>query len=159
VRQVNAQEKRQGALCNLQGRIMMLTELIYWDEYCLIVPRDLADSTIKWLSKPAMLSRVKLEVDSDVVILGLYDKAHTQTLTESSDYSCSLGDGFYFLLTSKNKYTELHCSLAWHRLRLLNKQIEIYPQSSGLFLPHRLGLHETECISFNKGCYKGQEII
>ncbi|MFI4919923.1 MAG: tRNA-modifying protein YgfZ, partial [Legionellales bacterium] len=50
-------------------------------------------------------------------------------------------------------------SLTWNTLRLKHKQINIYPESRGLFLPHRLDLHLTNYISFNKGCYKGQEII
>lgn len=36
---------------------------------------------------------------------------------------------------------------------------EIYPETSGLFLPHDLRLPELNAVSFNKGCYTGQEII
>jgi len=50
-------------------------------------------------------------------------------------------------------------SLAWHFLQLQHKRVEIYPSSRGLFLPHRLDLHISGYIDFNKGCYKGQEII
>ncbi|OGT54636.1 MAG: hypothetical protein A3F43_04260 [Gammaproteobacteria bacterium RIFCSPHIGHO2_12_FULL_42_10] len=35
----------------------------------------------------------------------------------------------------------------------------IYPETSGQFLPHELSLQKTDAISFNKGCYTGQEII
>jgi tRNA-modifying protein YgfZ len=35
----------------------------------------------------------------------------------------------------------------------------IYPQTSGQFLPHELNLQELGAISFNKGCYTGQEVI
>lgn len=35
----------------------------------------------------------------------------------------------------------------------------IYPETSGKFLPHDLNLHEHGAISFDKGCYTGQEII
>jgi tRNA-modifying protein YgfZ len=36
----------------------------------------------------------------------------------------------------------------------------IYPETSGKFLPHDLNLHELkDTISFEKGCYTGQEII
>lgn len=35
----------------------------------------------------------------------------------------------------------------------------IYPETSGKFLPHELNLHRTNAISFDKGCYTGQEII
>lgn len=36
---------------------------------------------------------------------------------------------------------------------------EIYPETSGKFLPHELNLPELGAVSFNKGCYTGQEII
>lgn len=35
----------------------------------------------------------------------------------------------------------------------------IYPDTSGKFLPHELNLHLLDAISFDKGCYTGQEII
>jgi hypothetical protein len=35
----------------------------------------------------------------------------------------------------------------------------IYPETSGKFLPHELNLHQLNAISFDKGCYTGQEII
>jgi len=35
----------------------------------------------------------------------------------------------------------------------------IHPETSGKFLPHELGLNKLNAISFNKGCYTGQEII
>jgi tRNA-modifying protein YgfZ len=35
----------------------------------------------------------------------------------------------------------------------------IYPQTSGLFLPHEINLQEFNALDFNKGCYTGQEII
>src|SRR3990167_5013744 len=33
----------------------------------------------------------------------------------------------------------------------------IYPETSGQFLPHELNLHETPAVSFQKGCYTGQQ--
>ena len=35
----------------------------------------------------------------------------------------------------------------------------LHPETSGKFLPHEFNLHQTHAISFNKGCYTGQEII
>ncbi|MFM8454724.1 MAG: tRNA-modifying protein YgfZ [Gammaproteobacteria bacterium] len=41
-----------------------------------------------------------------------------------------------------------------------NKIPEVFPQTSGKFLPHDLGLVNLEAaINFKKGCYRGQEII
>ena len=80
-----------------------------------------------------------------------------------------LGDGFYIFLIDNNKvetftqaFIDRHQflgSLTWHTLRLYKQQISIYPETRGLFLPHRIDLHQSSYLSFNKGCYKGQEII
>ena len=80
-----------------------------------------------------------------------------------------LGNGFYIFLIKAEferefckpfkEQDQLFGSLTWHTLMLYQQHIDIYPESRGLFLPHRLGLHQTQYISFDKGCYKGQEII
>jgi folate-binding protein YgfZ len=50
-------------------------------------------------------------------------------------------------------------SMQWKAL-MINEGIPvIYPETSGKFLPHEINLHTLNAISFNKGCYTGQEII
>ena len=36
---------------------------------------------------------------------------------------------------------------------------DIYPETSGQFTPHELNYHELNGVSFEKGCYIGQEIV
>ncbi|TAL63462.1 MAG: folate-binding protein YgfZ [Legionella sp.] len=172
-----------GAQCNLKGRILALLDVVKWNGIQLILPRDLLEATQNSLMKTALLSRVTLTENSSFKIFGFYlqnpqdIKPHSsffpeaiqgQTYNEQGCYY-HLGQNFYILLL-KSDYVEpvvsifktqqqLFGSLTWHSLRLMQGQIEIYPESRGLFLPHRLGLHDTSYISFNKGCYKGQEII
>ena len=47
----------------------------------------------------------------------------------------------------------------WQELEIKNNIPAIYPESSGIFLPHELDLPKLNAVSFNKGCYTGQEII
>ena len=47
----------------------------------------------------------------------------------------------------------------WHTLDILSKIPQLSPKTQGLFLPHHLNLPELGAVSFNKGCYLGQEII
>lgn len=44
-------------------------------------------------------------------------------------------------------------------VNIQNKVPSIYPETSGKFLPHELNLDQIGAISFDKGCYTGQEII
>ncbi|RAP36371.1 hypothetical protein B1207_09545 [Legionella quinlivanii] len=181
VSKVTSDQMRQGAFCNLKGRILSLADIISWQHYYLVVPNDLCDKTIESLNKPAMLSRVKLQAVSDFSIFGLYAPpgslplAHLgielpkqqYKLVSNDDFCCySLGNNYYQIISRsddlKNSFIaqeQFYGSLAWHQLQLRRKQIEIYPSSRGLFLPHRLDLHLAGYLDFQKGCYKGQEII
>lgn len=174
---------QQGLQCNLQGRIGAILDVISYNGIKLILPKDLIPATIKSFTKSAALSRVSMQENNALQIYGFYLQNASDllplnvTLPEdpyallAMDDTCyyHLGQGFYIILIPQAKAQALtepfierkqYCgSLMWHTLRLQQGNVEIYPESRGLFLPHRLGFHKTPLISFNKGCYKGQEII
>lgn len=180
VHSVSERHMIQGAQCNLKGRILALMDIISWQGIKLILPKDLIEPTLSSLNKTAMLSRVSLKENTKWELLGFYLQNQEDTISELPDalyevtqkpqYACyHLGHSFFIYIAEvqwaneiKKQFMEknqLLGSLAWHTLRLKHHQFEIYPESRGLFLPHRLGLHQTLYLSFNKGCYKGQEII
>lgn len=213
VNQVTPTQFRQAILCSLQGRILALLKVVQWHGLQLILPKDLIESTIKSLSRPAALAKICLEANSSCRVYGLIiDNVNdlqpagislpteALTVTQTDHDLCAHlgldkeGRALYLLLQRnlssnpeqqppstveqalglkdtqpvalKNEWTELfHASnqlrgsLAWHHHLLAQKQIEIYPNTRGFFLPHRLDLDQFGYINFNKGCYKGQEII
>ena len=53
----------------------------------------------------------------------------------------------------------LHDPEAYHRQELEQRRVLVHASTSGLYLPHTLNLHLSDIIHFNKGCYRGQEII
>jgi len=183
VNQVTANTMRQGALCNLKGRVLALPDVLSWHGLKLILPQNLLEKTQKSLSATAMLSRVTLEPATQYQMLGFYLHDAKQALPLEgvwpsdknavlvNDNACAyyLGDNFYLMLVDTNQleaikapYVQqnlLQDANAWHALRLQHSEIQIYPESRGLFLPHRLGLQNTGHLNFDKGCYKGQEII
>lgn len=173
----------QGAQCNLQGRILTLMDVLQWNGIKLVLPKDLILATINSFNKTAMLSRVSLKENEALRVFGFYlqnpndltpDTTFFPTilygLTYGDDYCVyHLGSGFYIVITGTHfgdKISQMFStnqqllgSLTWHTLRLAKQELSVYPDSRGLFLPHRLNLHQTPYLSFNKGCYKGQEII
>lgn len=184
ITEVTPTTMRQGALCNLQGRVMALMDVICWQNFQCILPRDLADATITSLAKAALFSRVKLSKQHEGFFFGfqLQDDqdwipfqatlpSAPRAMVSTATYCCyHLGSGRYlFYTTQKNLFdtershfaqnNRLRGSLAWHALQLRAHEVSIYPSSRGLFLPHRLGLQLRGYLSFEKGCYKGQEII
>lgn len=185
LRTIHERQMQKGALCDLKGRILALLDVINWRShgFQLILPRDLLTSTKASLAKTAMFSRVTLAHANHYQLFGFYLQNENDVVpfhlklsnlvgevTSQGDYCCyGLGHSFYILLVENTKAqglreqfetcSQFRGSLAWHRLQLQKKRIEIYPESRGLFLPHRLGLQLSGYLSFDKGCYKGQEII
>lgn len=183
VNKISSKQISQGALCNLKGRVMALLDVLNWNGLHLVLPNDLLLETQNSLSKPAMFSRVKINSSSSYKLFGLYlqnaqdiiplnlalpNKHHELASDEQGCIYC-LTENLYIVITRESntekvaepfiKNAQWRGSLAWHVLQLQHKMTEIYPETRGLFLPHRLDLHETDYLDFQKGCYKGQEVI
>lgn len=152
MQQVTGDKTIPAALCNLQGRILALVDVLNDKGFKLVMHKDLLDIVIKTLSKPAMFSRVKLEINNTLTVIGLYPNQSADCTKKYELVPIHLKENYLSTLANKSQ-------LAWHKLNLDQGVITIYPQTSGLFLPHNLGLHNTACVSLTKGCYKGQEII
>lgn len=183
VRLVNATTMQQGAFCNLKGRVLALVDVLYsWESYWLVLPKNMIEATIGSLEKTALLSRVQLKPTDNLEVLGfVYDNDHeplpaialpsTDKTVSTINSACCyrLNEHAYILLATpafaKNliepfqNASLLQQERDWHLRQLSQHQVSIYPETRGLFLPHRLNLHNTGYISFAKGCYKGQEII
>ncbi|MFZ4076949.1 MAG: YgfZ/GcvT domain-containing protein [Legionellaceae bacterium] len=183
VREVSTSQMRQGALCNLKGRVLALMDVVDHEGLKVILPAALHESTQASLNKPAALSRVLIKKDETYDVYGFYlqnneDICIFDKKKETERYDVipleggcvySRGHNLFIVILDKakrdafvapfiknNQWLDRH---PWHIQSLRVGQFEIYPETRGLFLPHRLGLHESGHLSFNKGCYKGQEII
>ena len=174
---------QQGVMCNLQGRVLAIFDLIDWQGFKMILPKDMLRKTMASLQQTALLSRVQLEQESSYQIYGLYltnlnDLLPANIQLPSAPFSLAGQENVCCYSQSKSFYLlfirpedapalrepfmakkQLRASLAWHRLKLMHNAIEIYPDTRGIFLPHRLDLHLSGHLCFDKGCYKGQEII
>ena len=184
LREVNAVKMQAAAFCGVNGRILALMDVIDWHGLYLILPDDLCAPIQSSMSKAALFSQVQI-VKSDkwrafglkLNLLGSKSPLDTPFPLEKNgmisgkEYCCyHLYDDFYMILINTDAVElilELFsqaswsmCSaLSWHDLQIQARRAKIYPESRGMFFPHRIGLQHTDHISFNKGCYRGQEII
>lgn len=181
LREITSTVMRQGALCNLQGRVVALMDVLQQEtELLMVIPQTLLTTVQKALNKVAMLSRVTL-TPTAYVIYGLWHQNQSTPLplletnalslydVYTADWGCcyALAHDYYIYLVkpgveqTHDHFSSIPCypAQAWHLLQLQQKNLQISHASSGLFLPHRLNLHRTGHIHFQKGCYKGQEII
>ena len=129
-------------LCNIKGQIVAkLLLLKQGSNFQLICPKDLIEPVINLLKKTALLSKVVLTEDSYTPVYGMITNENPSYISlEKPDLP---------------KKEEIY----WHYRQLQDKEFSIYPSTSKLFLPHHLSLETQGWISFNKGCYRGQEII
>ncbi len=179
VREVTDQQSRLGAHCDVKGRVQVTFRLFKFNEdYYLLLLKNLIDHTLKLLNKYAVFSKVKLEdISEQWSIIGL-----SGTLTDmptnidaatriencvvirvpSATPRCIIiGENANLQKLQQQLANELQTAEieAWELLDIQAGIPTIYPETIGLFTPHDINYPQINGVSFNKGCYTGQEII
>lgn len=174
--EITENQSRLGAHCNPQGRVISFFHVfIRNDSYYLQMPRELIPLATRALQKYAVFFKVILnDVSDQFKQLGyigeeLIDMPHHPYEQFEKDHSIIIrmpGTPARYQLIG-----EPHTLMQWYEKGVLEnltywKSIDIqhnlpaiYPETSEQFLPHQLGLPQLNAVSFNKGCYTGQEII
>lgn len=170
-------------LCNPQGRLISLFRLFMVEEaYYLQMPKNLLPITLSRLQKYAVFYKVTLQDESNLLRkLGLINPETTPPLTLPQNVNeVSYHQGItairlpdplprYELIGQINTMTTLEKNLSewtalgdenqWKYRNICTNIPTVYAETSEKFLPHDLQLHKLDAISFEKGCYTGQEII
>jgi tRNA-modifying protein YgfZ len=178
---ISASQSRLGAHCNPQGRILSLFHLFwYQDSYYLQMPVDVIPEALAALKKYAAFFKVQLQEASSQLI------CMSGTATDLAPYFTALPENIndviatdeafitklpgepphYSVITTpaaSTRFTTLttpaDASNLW-KLRNISAGIpSLYPATIGKLLPHEINLPALNAVSFNKGCYTGQEII
>jgi len=152
--QVTTTQSQLGAHCNPQGRVISFFRIfLYENDYFLSLPRAMVPIALAALQKYAVFFKVKLTDASDQLQqLGYFE----------------VSQGFQQFIGRKEELQRIAASLKpaenvsierWQLCTLRNLIPAIYPETTGKFLPHELNLPALKAVSFDKGCYTGQEII
>lgn len=182
--EITETKSRLGAHCNPQGRMMSLFRLfLYQTNYYLQLPLEMVDDTIRMLNKFAIFSKVTLQDttaslnriayqgDGLEKIFPLCPQHADAAMQEDNLIIIRLhGDvPRYELIGETNTIQEVIAQLhatypnnsetQWKYGNMMAGVPQIYPLTQGKFLPHELNLPELHAVSFEKGCYIGQEII
>lgn len=179
--EINAQQSRLGAYCDVKGRVQATFRLFFYqDAYYFLLPRSMTAQLISSLQKYAVFSKVSLrDASEDWQITGLdgpsiTKQADTQWFNPSinslaqSGHTLSLsvpGPHPRFILLTPNNASIVFNDLSqqtnnhWQLLDIIAGIPTIYPETTGQFTPHQLNYPAIGGVSFNKGCYLGQEII
>lgn len=182
--EVNTKESRIGAHCDVKGRIIAIFRLfLYQEDYYFLLQNSTLPLLLASLQKYAVFSKVVLtEVGKDWQKIGLYGSNVKDLLEKQGLYSTEVNgvaESDHKLSLSISGPVHRLILLAplsdsignigiqfeqqsvdhWHLLDIMAGIPTIYPETSGQFTPHQLNFLEISGVSFNKGCYIGQEII
>lgn len=165
VEEIIEHEARLGAHCNPQGRIISLFYIFYANQtYFLQMPHVAVDLAINALKKYAVFFKVTMKNASDDFFqIGYSGKQMTSTNSPSA-FSLTLPNNRHQIIYKKSEVpplleNKLISSSQWRYEEIKSGVAFIYPETSEKFLPHEINLPGLNGVSFNKGCYTGQEII
>jgi tRNA-modifying protein YgfZ len=167
-----------GAMCNAKGRVITTFLLLKKEQgFLLILPTVLLELVKKRLQMYVLRSVVTLtdcsdtlcllglstagelqgkqfEVNvQDVIAINLSSVTNRQLIVAEPEqaiavYARYLGQGFQPTNSDSWCYLDIMLGIPW-----------LAPESSEEFIPQMLNLDKLSGISFNKGCYTGQEVV
>jgi folate-binding protein YgfZ len=143
------------ALHTVQGRVQALLRLFRVGEtdYAAALPRELLTDVMQTLTKRQFRSKFTLrDAGADWHVAGA-SAAPTGVLTNAVDA------GGRCLVLSSSPMTTTHGRDDWRALDIAAGVPQVYASTQGEFVAQMLNLDLLGAISFDKGCYIGQEII
>lgn len=161
IHQLTADKAQLSCCCDPKGRVISLMYLFHTVEAVhAVMPLAMIEVTKKHLSKYAKFSKVTLkDVSQHWCVLGFASVTNfpKQALSLTEQYHVGIATPS----VAKHQLTEWpnESESVWCADLVRANIAGIYPESSGEFIPQAIGLDKLGAISFNKGCYTGQEII
>lgn len=179
MREISAQQSKLGAICNIQGRVITTFRVfLYQENYYLSLPASMTTVVLQHLKKYGAFSKVTIkEAKTDFLHLGIVGDVITQiepsllkTAPQQIDAALTTNDYVIIrvpgitprweVFTKKTDFNPHDNNQDGWKLFDLQAGIpDIYPETSEMFTPQMINYPELNGVSFNKGCYLGQEII
>ena len=158
---INEQIGQISSLCNEKGFILCNFEIIFdQNKWLIIIESTLKDIFLNEITKFLPFYKVSAEILNNKVIG--FTKNKEQVMLPNEHLILDSDIAYLTLSIDKNhEYQEDSHMLSkesWAINRKIMGDHQIELQETGKYRPHELGQHNTR-VSFNKGCFKGQEII
>ncbi|MDP1540446.1 MAG: hypothetical protein U0998_01230 [Moraxellaceae bacterium] len=174
MRELNAGQSRPGCLLNLKGRIETNFYICpQHDGFLMVVHNSLQESAIARLKKYGVFSKVDISA-SQLKVVGYINPTATEfTLPENSNESTANQGEYWLRLHGENRFVrlcdpkQLEATLGsdtnnlatWLAHSIVAGDWLIDAQAQGLYQPQELDAHTLQGVSYQKGCYLGQEIV
>lgn len=162
-RLLSATQGALGALCNLQGRVIVSFHVLATaDGLCLVMPRDRVAPVLVHLQKYAVFSRVTLRDAGDALtLLGRAgDGKIFNTLQEGTTRWLQLPGGRQLGVAPAGEAAAGgDGTVSWRAASIVAGELLVDSANAGHYLPQALNYDVIGGVSFNKGCYTGQEVV
>ncbi len=182
MREVSSGESRLGCLLNLKGRIQVSFRTVaVSDGFLLILPADQMAATQARLGKYAVFSKVVLSEREIAVrgVLGSQARARLQAegwrwpeaaqLVSRHHDDSAPDDALLIRLPGQDRALLLGGApeaanaavavAAWHSAVVAAGELLLPAAASERYQPQELDYHQLHGVSYQKGCYLGQEIV
>lgn len=180
VRQLNESRSLIGAHCNHKGRAITSFRAAQGEEQQILLRlhKSVLDITQQSLGKYIVFSKAELKVEPAYQLIGLSGDGALKQIKQwfgsapetNSSLSTELGiaiglEGNRFECWIKQNHLNLIEGLdlqpceQWQLLDIQAGIGEVREETSETFIPQFLNFDLLEGISFNKGCYTGQEVV
>ncbi len=158
---VNALENHAwqfSAHLNHKGRILanFIVYKLNSSQYLLITHKSVTENLIKRLKMFILRSKVEASVISNNIIFEHDSQKTLLNKLSPEDIVISLSENHKLLITSMSINNTTSDTNLWHKYLIEQKNIFITNKLEGLFIPQHI---EFQGVSYNKGCYTGQEIV
>lgn len=186
--QVSDQHSQLSAMCSPKGRMLASFRIVKRDDrYYLVLPSSMLESVLKRLRLFVLRADVHLEDASDqLLIIGLQGAGtagkaeellgklpgavdEVAQVRETSlvrlagvqDRFLAIGpvEAVKTLWSTLTEVARPVAGKAWALTEILAGVPTIYPQTADAFVPQMVNYQAVGGVSFNKGCYTGQEVV
>ncbi|MBK2124159.1 YgfZ/GcvT domain-containing protein [Fangia hongkongensis] len=148
------------ALCNQKGRIIALFFLYYVsdDNFILTLPKNLTEQAITALRKYAVFSKVSFDAtDNYQLVFQQGNPLTSQAQNPPTLYQHCILSNDAIAHIQKDAHPISFEEVMYQNILQKLPLIDIF--NSEKFLPAELNLDELKAVSYEKGCFMGQEII
>ncbi len=171
IEKVSSHQSQLSAICNPKGRMLSLFLVAAEaDRYLFILPEELMPSTIEHLKKYSVFYNVDIAPCDEYAVTGIDHAGSQQDLATSQKHN-----GLQINWDRDRSLLVLplpDAKTLWNNNDLSSKPYDewlvndiqsglprLYSETVETFLPHNLNLPKLGAVSFDKGCYTGQEVV
>ena len=151
---IKASEWQAGAHCNAKGKAWS-TFIAFEqnDALYLVMTKESAEVSLAELNKYGVFS--KTDITDDTNNWHIYGSNEAV----ASQKSIELTQGHVLVLSREELTVTADSSNEWWNNEVLSGRAHLFAKTIGEYVPQMINLQALNYISFNKGCYMGQEMV